>query len=803
MAGSHAQRALGHLNHLLEAGTATDDGRLLQRFVRDRDQDAFTQLVTRDGPLVLGVCRRVLRDYHEAEDVFQATFLVLARKAAGIRKPESLSCFLHGVAYRLALKARVEADRRRQRERHIVPPEPAEEPDLSWREVRTLIDEELLRLPERLRLPLVLCYLEGETQDEAARRLGWPRGTLKRRLECGRDRLRIRLTRRGVTLGAGLFAAALTPSATRGAVPPTLRADAVRAAMLFSSGEAGSMASTPAELLAQAGLHSTSALKLQWLGALLLVLGGAATAGLAGRQAPADAFAPSQPNANAPRADEEKRVRTDRYGDALPERAMARLGTVRLRHNDMAADALFMPDGKTVIVSDGSGNIIFWDVATAREVRRLPHVADIAYALALTADGKTLAVGANKNVFLWDVATGRMLSQAEVTNETVRQLLFTPDGKTLAINDATSTILLWDAIGNKKLHDLKGHKGFLTRMALSPDGKTLASGSWQDGNIRLWDIAAGKEKFHFPAADRAVIYVAFSPDGKTLASFGNSDTSAVSNFFSPIWSTANTGIRFWDAATGKKRREIPGHYPHAFVYCPDGKTMVALEYDRKVQVYDVQAGKRLREFDFPPRTMSGVAIAPDGKTVATFWGGSNTFDLWDATRGKLLHSFAGHRHPIHSLAFSADGAVVFSTGGLRDEPVYEWRADTGELRGQRGDKAKWPPGLPSRASRLALSPDGKLLASDSYDQTIRLWDAASGEEVRSCRGHTGNILSLAWSADGRTLFSSSFWDDPTLRLWDTDSGKQRRVIRVKQDYPADVVLSPDGPCVAAGGSKAD
>jgi RNA polymerase sigma factor (sigma-70 family) len=800
MAGSHAQRALGKLNHLLEAGAPADDGRLLQRFVRDRDQEAFAQLVTRHGPLVLGVCRRVLHDLHEAEDVFQATFLVLARKAAGIRKPESLSCFLHGVAYRLALRARLEADRRRQRERHIVPSEPTEEPDLSWREVRALIDEELLRLPERLRLPLVLCYLEGQTQDEAARRLGWPRGTLKRRLECGRDRLRIRLTRRGVTLGVGLFAAAMTQSSMRGAVPSALRSDAVRAALLFTSGEASITPASPAELLAHASLQSTSVLKLQWLGVLLLVLGGVATVGLVGGHAPADA--PPQPKANAPHPTEAKRVQMDRHGDALPEGAMARLGTVRLRHNYTPTDAAFTPDGKTVIVGDTGGNIVFWDVATANEIRKLQDDRNGIFALALSADGKTLAAGANKNLLLWDVATGKLLSQTEVTNETIRQLLFTPDGKTLAIQDATDTILLWDTLGGKKRHELKGHKGPLARMALSPDGQTLASGSWQDGNIRLWDIAAGKEKFHFPAHQKDVLILAYSPDGKTLVSFGNSESNALADFFSPLVRTRTAGICFWDAATGKKLREAPlppSASANSFAYFPDGKTMAVLDYESKIRVYDTQAGKLLREYDAPPRTMTQVLIAADGKTLATVWGGSNTLDLWDATRGKLLHPFAGHRHPIFSLAFSADGATLFSTGGLRDEPVYQWRTDTGELRGQWGDKPKWPPGLPNRASRLALSPDGKLLAADSYDSAIRLWDAASGEEVRTCRGHTGAIMSLAWSADSRTLLSSSFWDDPTIRLWDVDSGKQRHLIRVKQDRPGDVVLSPDGHCVAAGG----
>jgi RNA polymerase sigma factor (sigma-70 family) len=204
MADSGAESVLGHLSRWLDARqTSQDDGRLLERFVLQRDEQAFAELMARHGPLVFGLCRRVLQNVQDAEDVFQATFLVLARKAATIHKPESLSCWLHGVAYRLALKAKAETQRRRFHEREAVSVRNSDEDDLSWREMRGVIDEELQRLPEKQRLPLVLCYLEGLTQDEAARRLNWPRGTLKRRLESGREKLRLRLTQRGISLGTG------------------------------------------------------------------------------------------------------------------------------------------------------------------------------------------------------------------------------------------------------------------------------------------------------------------------------------------------------------------------------------------------------------------------------------------------------------------------------------------------------------------------------------------------------------------------------------------------------------------------
>jgi RNA polymerase sigma factor (sigma-70 family) len=201
------------------------DRQLLDRFVTAREDSAFEALVRRHGPLVLGVCRRVLHDPHDAEDAFQATFLTLARKAASAGRRASLSTWLYQVAFHTALRARKQSAVRRQRE-DKAPPRPQPDPlaEVTGRELLTVLDEELHQLPERLRAPLVLYYLEGKARDEAARELGCSLGTLKRRLEEGRARLHARLSRRGLSLAAllaaGLGGAALSPSlaaATAGA----------------------------------------------------------------------------------------------------------------------------------------------------------------------------------------------------------------------------------------------------------------------------------------------------------------------------------------------------------------------------------------------------------------------------------------------------------------------------------------------------------------------------------------------------------------------------------------------------------
>jgi RNA polymerase sigma factor (sigma-70 family) len=162
------------------------DQALVQRFCAQQDQPAFHALLRRHGPMVLDVCRGVLGNEADAEDSFQATFLGLARKAGSIRKTASLASWLHGVAYRTALKVRAQSAARQKREARVPPPQPAKADDLTWREVRQVLHEEISGLPERFREPLVLCYLEGATQEAAAVQLNLAKSTLRERLERGR-----------------------------------------------------------------------------------------------------------------------------------------------------------------------------------------------------------------------------------------------------------------------------------------------------------------------------------------------------------------------------------------------------------------------------------------------------------------------------------------------------------------------------------------------------------------------------------------------------------------------------------------
>ena len=238
-----------------DAACEGSDARLLARFVSSRDEPAFGALVRRHGPMVYSVCRRVLGHAHDAEDAFQATFLVLARRAGSIRKPASLASWLYGVAFRVARKARSHGSRRQLQgipcadsASAATAPQGSSLPEAAWRELWEILDEELNRLPEKLRAPLVLCYLEGRTNEAAAGYLGCTKGTISSRLSRGRQLLRRRLTRRGLTPFGGLLVGLFGANAAPAAVPAALVQETVQAALHFSAGAAPAIATTAATL---------------------------------------------------------------------------------------------------------------------------------------------------------------------------------------------------------------------------------------------------------------------------------------------------------------------------------------------------------------------------------------------------------------------------------------------------------------------------------------------------------------------------------------------------------------------------
>jgi RNA polymerase sigma factor (sigma-70 family) len=301
MAGALAQR---HVKHDVEESVhALSDGKLLERYLTGAEleaQEAFQALVVRHGPMVLGICRHVLSEEHEAEDAFQATFLVLAQKASTIRNRNVLAGWLHEVAHRIAIKARVSVVRRRTLERQgmamsatsIEPDKQSEE--AAWNELRPVLHAEVDRLPEKYRLPVILCYLEGRTNEEVAALLHWPVGSVKGRLSRARELLRSRLVRRGLGLSAAFLLTALSQGRVFAEIVPSeLVSSTVRLAQKFGprpaglslhAPEAADLATLPARLalLREAGTQLSQGRRfLSWLLISILVVSMSVGVGLA------------------------------------------------------------------------------------------------------------------------------------------------------------------------------------------------------------------------------------------------------------------------------------------------------------------------------------------------------------------------------------------------------------------------------------------------------------------------------------------------------------------------------------------
>jgi RNA polymerase sigma factor (sigma-70 family) len=768
-------------------GEAPTDLELLARYAHQHDEAAFAALVRRHGGLVLGTACRLLADRDQAEDVFQATFLALARSAARLGRPTSLAGWLYAVARRQARKVRLRAARRAARERASSSrPAPAPDPlaEITGRELVGLIDEELARLPEAYRLPLLLCCVQGLSREEAARQLGWSDGMVKGRLERGRRRLADRLARRGVAPSALLLAPL---AADR--VPDRLLA---RAASLAAAPWAPSV---PAAVSALAGAGMLPRLlPAAVLAGSLLVVGliGLALGTLHKEPPIAD---PSPPAAAAPTPQRDE--------DTLPAGSTFRLGTSRFRQGTAIDSLAVSADDRLAVAASGNhwlGSTRAFDLTTGRlrytlERALFPFVE----AVALSPDGRTLAAKADNTVRLYDASTDQALRKLPLPEANPRSttswLTFTPDGKALAVTSEGKVVHLLDVARGTLIRSF-AHQNVVYAAAFSPDGRLLAAGGYDSSGTtyfaRLWEVASGKELRRCGGIKGGIRTLAFSPDGATLAGGGDDGK-----------------LRLWDVATGKTRRLFPadGRRIRSVAFAPDGRTVAAA--GATIRLYDPDTGRERLRID---RQALGLHWSSDGHILTAAVAGA--IFRWDAATGQVLTP-QGDDSAVDQIVPTPDGRRILT----RDEAdmVHVWDAATGKhLRRLEVGRQK----------AVALSPDGRLLAWSAGDpgvqfkvpgqpnaiyegSRIRLYDLAADRFLDRFPGYEGDAWDLAFTPGGRTLVGFDPRDG-TVRLWDVAAGKERTRFRVVRDgetkksyYAWHAVLSPDGRTLAVSYQRAD
>jgi RNA polymerase sigma factor (sigma-70 family) len=820
-----------HLETLFQVGAVggLSDAQLLERFVASRDQAgeaAFRALVARHGRMVLRVCRSVLGDLHEAEDAFQVTFLALARKGGSVRKHESIGSWLHGTAHRVALKAKTAARRRLARESRVAEAAVSSEsqPGIEDCELSPVLHEEIERLPEKYRAPIVLCYLEGMTQDQAAVELGWPAGTVRGRLARARDLLRRRLTRRGLAGSAGLAVSRSTVDAASAGVSAALVEATVRAAIGRSM--AAGMSRTAASLLAAVLREMALARWIPLTAPLLLIAVLAGSAAILLYQGGAKR---SGARASIPKiAPIARPALTDLAGDSLPDGALARLGTTRFSAGSLIHEIAYSPDG--AILASTDGDLELWDAGTGR-LRLAIALSEKdgmrTQGMAFAPDGRSIAVGTlNGGIIVYDTAGGRPIRRFEVKSEIhkgqaqPRGLAFSPDGAMLAAGFWDAPLTVWNAGSGRLIRSFGAESKKLSHLAFTPDGKFLVSSlSVHDGPdfrgkkkvtepgqsaVLLWDVATGQAIRRIDVSKAPIGTMALAPDGKTAAIIGMAGGAARPGK-QQVAEKDDKPIRLWNLATGRELRRFGGDdgYPDRLAFTPDGTALVSGEQSiglgavtevsrtTTLHLWEVATGRELRRWEPRAQGTGCLTVAPDGKTMAWVASQEHVIRFWDLTAGDEVRRQAGHRGAIGDAAFTPDGKTLVTVS--EDRTLRFWDPATGgEIRQiEASDDRVW---------FAAMSADGQTLATGAAFQPTRLWDVASGRELRRFVIPGEHF---AWcgdlSADGKTLVTS---DHDAVIFWNTATG-DRQAAKPKSPIPGAMIkalqFAPDGKSVATIG----
>ena len=575
------------------------------------------------------------------------------------------------------------------------------------------------------------------------------------------------------------------------------------------------------------------------------------------------------------------------------------------------SDVAFSPDGRTIVSGSNDGSVWVWDVKTGKRKQALPTEQEWVSSVAFSPDGKIIASGGacmeglcpgitlldsqtgerlksfgggdttlsmcfspdgkvlassgdewDSNIRLWDVQTGELIKTLkkrtafeDFEGRDVNSVVFSPDGNTIASGSGNGTIRLWNAHTGEFIKYLEGHTKSVNSVVFSPNGNTLIS-TGEDG-VCLWDVNTGEyiEEVQVPA-----VSAAFSPDGNTCAiasetgisvrnahtfqylksltrnigsedKFRGKDIGSIGSVaFSPngntIVSCGGNNIHLWDSGTNQFLETLIGHTEsvNSVVFSPDGETIVSVSDDGTIRLWNVNTRKPLKTLMAHADSVNSVVFSSDGETIASA-GNDRTIRLWNANTGELLRTLTGHVENVNTVAFSPDGKTIASgsgklvyLGGREDsgtcvgQEIRLWNAHTGEL-------IKTLTGHTSVVNSVVFSPDGNTIASGSghlmgYEgkasagEEVRLWKAHTGELIKTLTEHKEVVSSVAFSPDGNLIVSGDWYDwdgylssgtwSGEIRVWDAHTGEHLKTLTGHTGGVSSVAFSPDGKVLASG-----
>lgn len=830
------------------------DGDCLARFLDGRDEAAFAELVRRHGPMVYGACRRVLANGPEADDAFQATFFVLARKADTIRG--NVRSWLYGVAVRVSQKARVQAVRRRVRQMAAAKPEAVLSPPTD-RDLWAVLDEELARLPEELRQAILACDLNGLSRSKAAAELGWPEGTVVKRLTKARETLAARLTRRGISLGGGALAIALAETATA-AVPGALLLDTARQAVSFAFGGGGG--SHAVQNLAEGVMRSLkmSVLKVWFaVGLLAVTLAGG---GLMLAEGPGE-------SKGGPPAAAAVKPEPGKAGTMWKERyAVEYTGS-------LPVSVAFSPDGKLLLTGDTAGEVMALILGNDNPTYRWKTKVEGSHAAAAySADGKRVYATTRHGVRVLDAADGKevgrieakdsnpialgvfpfklvggMLTQTRIvfgnsrgysvkfwfenvanSNGTIETstaakgaapkdpaavpLAVDPKGRsaimTGPLDPETKTNVLWAYVcgdyekGSPGNRVMAGHEATVVSAAWAKDGATAVTGD-ADGRVIVWDAATMKETRRVELGSR-VAALAISDDGRRTAAYVLGKTGEVF-----VWDTAKPSNAPKPIHTDPS--EFAGPSSHASLsFSPDGKRLAGCASDLrllnflgrlngKVRVWELAAEpksqlppKHLYTIPLPKGSSSNFVIQHNHVMIAPS-AKEGAIDYRDPRDGTILSRLVLGKFAIGKVAMSSD---------------KQWMAAERHPAGNG-----FGVGIPAQ-DFVADIWDMKAMKRDASipgvsrildveagrtaivrEKKVEIWDNVTCKLVKAAPFAHARIDAARFSPDGKTLAIS---DQNELVLWRWVEGAHERIELGRT--VGSLAFSPDGKLLAEGPS---